>query len=717
MAVIKKGIPVGASQSHSSSGISTGKIPAKGSSKETAPQSEVGQIVQYDDDGGIALAIIIGQKKDKLLLVNDRGREIELGKGRLYVLPKKEVAIAQGAAGARSAYLEGLRKKIEDTAGSVNIEELWSFLREEVRTYSVAELSELYLGSNEIEQHAGLRIGLIRERIHFKRDKDGFEPRSEAVVDDLKKAEVIRQRQVLIRERTIGFFKKRMLNPTEPIPEEAKESIRLLSLVAANAQHLDASHMKEAKELIHSAGAVVGLTESGQLEKSAFVLLEKIKFFDRNTNLPFIRHDIPVEHDAESLAVGESIPLFSSIEDYPESVKTGREDFTGVKTFTIDDESTRDMDDALSLEQTVEGYTIGIHITDVASIIPDVGALETSAARRATSIYCADGTVHMLPPALSQEKLSLREGVVRPTLSCLVHVSHDFKIQSYEIKPLWIKSSEKLSYNRVDELLEEGDQRFLTLHEFSVACEDVRNRNGAMRVHKREVVPHLEEDGTVSLQEIDEDSPSRALVAEMMVLANSLFAEYASQHGIPILFRCQEKPDEEPTEANGQAPVGPARDFGSRVKMKKSTVGIVAQPHAGLGVKAYSQLTSPIRRYMDLCHQRQLLSFMQIGRPWLEASEFEELSQRVEVHLQAATLASRETRRFWLLRYLEQRPRSEPIAGTVVRTDLKSPLIELDEVFITLFARAPKALKLGDRVTMKISAVEPHTDYVRLEIQ
>jgi exoribonuclease-2 len=237
-----------------------------------------------------------------------------------------------------------------------------------------------------------------------------------------------------------------------------------------------------------------------------------------------------------------------------------------------------------------------------------------------------------------------------------------------------------------------------------------------MRVHKREVVPHLENDGTVSLQEIDEDSPSRALVAEMMVLANSLFAEYASQHGIPILFRAQEKPDEEPTEVNGQAPVGPARDFGSRVKMKKSTVGIVAQPHAGLGVKAYSQLTSPIRRYMDLCHQRQLLSFMQRGRPWLEAKEFEELSQRVEVHLQAATLASRETRRFWLLRYLEQRPRSESITGTVVRTDLKSPLIELDEVFITLFARAPRALKLGDRVTMKISAVEPHADYVRLEI-
>jgi exoribonuclease-2 len=715
MTLMKKGIYPSAGQPHSSSGIAAGK--AKGSSKELqVGQSEIGQIVHYDDDGGIALAIIIGQKKDKLLLVNDRGREIELGRGRLYLLPKKEVGVAQGAAGSRVAYLEGLRKRIEDASKSVNVEELWSFLRDEVRTYTVAELSELYLGSNEIEQHAGLRIELIRERVHFKRDKDGFEPRSEAVVDDLKKAEIIRQRQALIRERTIEFFKKRVRDPSEPIPDEAKENIRLLSLVAASTQHLDAGYMKEAKELVHAAGAVVGLSESGHLEKAAFVLLEKIKYFDKNTNLPFLRHDIPVEHDIESVMDGENLPLFASIEDYPEALKAGREDFTRVSTFTIDDVSTQDMDDALSFEQTVEGYTIGIHITDVASIIPDAGALDTGAARRATSIYCADGTVHMLPPGLSQQKLSLREGVVRPTLSCLVHVSHDFKIQSYEIKPLWIKSSEKLSYERVDELLEEGDQTFLTLHEFSVACEDVRNRNGAMRVHKREVVPHLENDGTVSLQEIDEDSPSRALVAEMMVLANSLFAEYASQHGIPILFRAQEKPDEEPTEVNGQAPVGPARDFGSRVKMKKSTVGIVAQPHAGLGVKAYSQLTSPIRRYMDLCHQRQLLSFMQRGRPWLEAKEFEELSQRVEVHLQAATLASRETRRFWLLRYLEQRPRSESITGTVVRTDLKSPLIELDEVFITLFARAPRALKLGDRVTMKISAVEPHADYVRLEI-
>jgi exoribonuclease R len=119
---------------------------------------------------------------------------------------------------------------------------------------------------------------------------------------------------------------------------------------------------------------------------------------------------------------------------------------------------------------------------------------------------------------------------------------------------------------------------------------------------------------------------------------------------------------------------------------------------------------------MDLCHQRQIINHLRTGKPWLEASEFEQLAQGVEVFLQEATVASRETRRFWLLRYLEQRPRSAPIEGTVVRLDMKAPLIELDEVYITLFARSSARLKLGDRVTMKILGVDPHGDYVRLEV-
>lgn len=696
-----------------------GKLAVGGIAQSGATLSEsgdIGAVVHYDDDGGILNAIVIGTKKEKLLLYNERDRELELGRGRLYFLPGKELAVAQGASNVRKQFFADLTAKVAAAEGGISIPELWSFIHEEPRVYAVHELCELYLGANTREKHAALRIALIKERVHFKRDRDGFEPRSAQVVEDLQKAEVARHKKEAIREATVNFFKKKARATEEPIPDEARENIWLLEKIASNAQHLDVAQMKEGKELVHLGMQALGLQEANSIERAAFAILERIGHFNANTNLSFIRFDIPVEHPQAAIDEGNTLTVFGSIEQYPEDVREGREDLTRIRTFTIDDITTKDMDDALSIEQTIDGFQVGIHITDVASIIPAKSDLDTSAARRTTSLYCADKTVHMLPPAISQEKLSLKEGTLRPCLSCLVDISRDFSITGHRIVRSWIKSAERLTYDFVDEQLESGEHNLLTLHEFAVACEEIRNANGAMRVHKREVVPHLEDDGRVSLKEIDEDSPARSLVAEMMVLANTLFAAYAAEHDVPILFRGQEKPDEETSNAQNDAPSGPAKDFGGRVRMKKSTVGLTPLPHAGLGVAAYTQMTSPIRRYMDLCHQRQIITHLRTGKPWLEASEFEQLAQGVEVFLQEATVASRETRRFWLLRYLEQRPRSAPIEGTVVRLDMKAPLIELDEVYITLFARSSARLKLGDRVTMKILGVDPHGDYVRLEV-
>ena len=200
-----------------------------------------------------------------------------------------------------------------------------------------------------------------------------------------------------------------------------------------------------------------------------------------------------------------------------------------------------------------------------------------------------------------------------------------------------------------------------------------------------------------------------------MVLANSVMARFASEHGLPVLYRGQERPDENAQQAVVGVPEGPAKDFTTRSKLKKSTMGFEPAYHAGLGLDAYIQATSPIRRYLDLCHQRQFLSYFKTKSPWLPKSDFAPLSHEVEAHLNAANLASRETRRYWLLRYLEQRKRGEPITGTVVRLDTKSPLVELDEVYITTFVKTSRPVRIGEKVTLKVAAVDPQSDYVRLE--
>jgi exoribonuclease-2 len=377
------------------------------------------------------------------------------------------------------------------------------------------------------------------------------------------------------------------------------------------------------------------------------------------------------------------------------------------------------MDDALSLEQTRDGYELGIHITDVTwAVLPETH-LDRSARRRATSLYCADQTVNMLPEIVAEDRLSLRAGMVRPCISVLVDLSPSYQIQSQRVVASFIRVAERYSYDQVDQLLEEGDSTLLAFHEIAAACEEDRIRRGAVKVHRREVVPFLEADGSIRLLEIDEDSPARALVAEMMVLANSCMAKYAAEHNIPVLFRGQERFEEgNNAEASpGATPEGPAKDFEARTKLKKSTVSLDPQHHASLGLDAYIQASSPIRRYMDLCHQRQFISHLRTSKPWIGREEFEQLAFEVEDHLQSANVASRETKRYWLLRYLEQRDKRSPIEGTVVRVDLKSPLVELDEVYITVFARTAKTVKLGQKISLKISAVDPRSDYIRVEEQ
>jgi exoribonuclease-2 len=645
-----------------------------------------------------------------------RGREVELGKGRLYQLPGREGNTA-GSTSARVAELSALHAKIEEQAEALDVAELWSFVHEDVRAYTVQELNETYFGNNDLVTHAGLRVALIREKVHFKRDKDDFEPRSVEVVEELEKAEEAKRKKLAVSEATAAFIDLRLKDRGAPIPREIEDNINLMAEVAAGVTHSDPARQKEGKQLVRLCAEKLHIPENVPIEKQAFDGLVQLGVFKRDTNLSFIRNEIPVAHKPEVLEEARQLPRARELQDFESYVREGRIDLTRKAAFTIDDESTKDMDDALSLEQTQDGFELGIHITDVTwAVLPET-LLDLAARRRATSIYCADQTVNMLPEDLSEERLSLCEGEVRPCLSVMLQFSANFEILSSQIVPSFVRSQKRYSYDDVDRLLEEGDGALLTVHDIAAACEERRLRKGAVKVHRREVVPFLEADGSIRLLEIEEESPARSLVAEMMVLANSVMAEFAAQHRIPVLFRGQERPDDDTgdSDSKGAAPEGPAKDYSARTKLKKSTISFEPQHHSGLGLDAYIQASSPIRRYMDLCHQRQFLSFLRTEKPWISREQFETIVFEVENYLQSANVVSRETKRYWLLRYLEQRGKKVPIEGTVVRVDTKTPLVELDEVYLTVFFRPHKPVKLGQRLTLKVSAVDPQADYIRLD--
>lgn len=680
---------------------------------------QTGALVMYENDGAPILAVIAALRKDKFLLFNERGREVEMAANRLYALPGRmptEITSIE----QKTTFLSKLHKDCAEEALKIRLDEVWSVVKDEDRPYSTLECCELSFGDNLLPHHVQMRFALMNDKVFFKRNKEDFSPRPEHTVEELKKAEASRREKELAKEATLSAFKKRLVDHTYALPPESAYTIRLLEDTAAFCD-LDHAKQKEVKELLENIGKELGQDLNGTKEQQAFSLLLKIGHFHRDTNLALVRYRPAMSFSSQVEQEAAQITLPEKLEQFPEEDRRIRQNLTHLDVFTIDDISTRDIDDGLSLERTPNGYRLGIHVSDVATFVAHGSALDDELKHRATSIYIPELTIHMMPDELAANKLSLVASKVRPAISCLFELDRSLNILSSSIVPSLIEVKRRCTYDEVDEILESGHSGdFGTIYELTVNQEMKRSQNGAFKVFKHDLMIEIDDQGEVSLKEFDEHGPARGLVGETMIMANSLLAAYAKKHSLAVAFRSQEASEE--VDAQG-IPAGPALDYAMRSKLKKSSVSLTPAPHAGLGLEAYIQATSPIRRYLDLCHQRQIMHHIKFGKAFYTAEEFEKILIATEQPLSDAQQIQKESKRYWLLRYLQQRTnrrnangeRNNTIKAIVLRTDLKNPLVEVDEVFINALVKVNKPVKVGDEIHIRIAAVDPRSDYLKLE--
>jgi exoribonuclease-2 len=266
-------------------------------------------------------------------------------------------------------------------------------------------------------------------------------------------------------------------------------------------------------------------------------------------------------------------------------------------------------------------------------------------------------------------------------------------------------------------MLESGDEELSMLYQFAASRESERIAAGAVRIAKREAGIEIDSDGRVSIYEVNESTPARMLVGELMIFANTLAAEFAAVNGLALFFRSQEPPDEDLAAVGAHLPDGPARAYAMRGKLKPSSTTATPAAHSSLAVSAYAQVTSPIRRYSDLINQRQIAHYLKHRAALYSAEEISILIAETVEPLKSALLINRETRRYWLIKYLKQLAKNgQTIKGTVVRTDMKYPLIELEKVFLTTVLKTDLAFPLGAEVNVKIAKADPREDYLRVEL-
>jgi len=395
-----------------------------------------------------------------------------------------------------------------------------------------------------------------------------------------------------------------------------------------------------------------------------------------------------------------------------------RIDLCHLHCVTIDDSETRDIDDALSLERKPDGSErIWIHIADPGRLIQPGTTLDQEAAARGSSLYLARGNQPMFPEVLSTGPFSLRAGHKSAAWSTWVELNEEGAIAAYGITRSWVKPLYKLSYDDADDLIdlappEEAD--LADLDQLLRRRKLWRERNGALLMDLPEGRIRCR-DGDLSL-EITEPSVSRLMVAEAMILTGAVTAQYGVDHGLPLPYRSQ-LPADLPSPAQlSELPNGAVRFAAIKRCLSRGLMGTKPASHFSLGLPAYVQATSPIRRYCDLIVQRQIQAH-QAGSPQLSEEELQELVGSVDLATREGIGISREDQRHWQQVWFEHHRDQQWQADFLrwLRPQDRLGLIRIDALALDLAAECPPGSEPGDQLQLHVLEVDPIRDQLRLQ--
>jgi ribonuclease R len=439
-----------------------------------------------------------------------------------------------------------------------------------------------------------------------------------------------------------------------------------------------------------------------------------------------------IENVLEALLVEEGLREGFEPHELPTPSFEGRTDLRDLHTFTIDPETAKDFDDAISVQTEGEGLRVWVHIADVSYFVPAGSPLDRGAAERANSVYVPGLVAPMLPHSLADDACSLRPNEDRLTVTVEIPFSADLKPGEPLFYRSVIRSDARLSYPQAEAILAGREQTEPELAEAlrltdRVSTELRRRRfgRGALRIESREINFAFDGKGGVDRAWLESEPKAHSLIEELMILANEAVAEFLSSRRRDSLYRVHEPPEPQAvelmlaklTDLEVPTPPVPKRETmapsdaarlaaaaSERVTdyVRKAKRGEEAFPalvlrslkqahydprnlgHSGLASTAYTHFTSPIRRYPDLVVHRALLRELgqgddpvpkDLGALADHTSEQERAATEIEYQADDICAA-------WLLeRTLFDRGWEEPFAGEITGIIGSGLFVRFGEVF------------------------------------
>lgn len=656
-----------------------------------------GTLVEFRLHGDRRLAVVERPEGKKHWVVIDQ-------QGQSYTLHRRQIDYEVKGETIKPTEIAAFVHQLQPYLDPSSLEVAWELLVEEGETAN-PEAMALLLFSEQSPAlcYAAYRL-LSDDKFYFKQKGDIYEPRSANQVAELKHQSYMAIQRQQEWQDFLNRLQQALLG--EPVEWSGSDRPRIEALERFAILGDEATQRAMAVEIL----ATLNRPESAE---AAFQLLVDLKLWGLHENLFLRRSQIPTQFPAKVLDMAQH--RLADLPPDPDHVH--RIDLTRLKSFTIDDESTCEIDDGLSLEFLEDGRSrVWIHIADPTRwIIPD-DEIDLEARRRSTTVYLPTGMIPMFPSELATGPMSLIQGRVCTALSFAVVLDDMGAVESYSIHPTLIKPTYRLTYEDVDEILElgvEAEPELEAIAALAVRRKRWRQSQGAINIHMPESSIKVQDD-EITIQVL-EDSQSRRLVAEMMILAGEVAGRYGQEHNLPLPFRGQSQPELPSQDELMVLPAGPVRYCAIRRCMPRSEMSTTPLRHASLALNTYTQVTSPIRRYTDLLAHFQIKAHLRGDAPPFSPDILKELIQAVSSTAYEAALVERQTNRYWGLEYLRRHPNHiwPSLMLRWLREHEGLGLILIEDLGLELAMRFNRPVQLGERLEVKAVYANPREDIIQ----
>ncbi|MDR6376998.1 ribonuclease catalytic domain-containing protein [Paraburkholderia caledonica] len=619
--------------------------------------------VFFEESGSFKAGSVLSRQGDAF--------QVELPGGRRAKVRAKDVLIEFEKPGAAE-----LMQQADAVAQEIDLDFLWECAPDD--EFPFATLGAEYFGDRfgPIER-AALVLRMHGAPVYFRRKGRGMYQRAPQEQLKMALAGLERKRQQALVQQG---YEEELKAGRLPEAFTGKTALALLTKPDKNTMEYKALEAAAAARGISQARLMLecGAIPSARALHEAKFLSE---FFPHGTGFP------PVTPG--------SVP-----DDLPEA---------NVQAFSIDDITTTEIDDAFSVEHLADGRVrIGVHIAAPALGIQRGDEVDAIARTRLSTVYMPGDKITMLPNSVV-DAFTLAEGGLRPALSLYVIVNRETQeIVASETRAERVFVKNNLRHNTLDELVTEealaagtGDyphkEDIAVLWPFAQALFEKRQAARAGYGLRREVQRNTDfnfyvEGEHITITPRRRGSPLDTIVAELAILANSSWGAFLHDHGVPGIYRTQ-------------------RAFGAPTGPKRTRMQTNAAPHEGLGVTQYAWSTSPLRRYVDLVNQWQLLACVQHGVTAKLAAPFKPkdadlfaVVQGFDDTYSAYADHQRRMEYFWCLRWLKQENRKQVVASVV-----KGDLVRLEEIPLLLHVPGLGVHARGTRLQMEVMSIDELT--------